>query len=77
MKVVATAKGYYGSKVREPGEEFGLSDDAHFSATWMVPADGAAMPKPKKAQKAHVKETEVLPPADPAPSVDPVTGDEI
>lgn len=87
MRVIATAKGYYGSKLREPGEEFGLSDDAHFSDTWMIPARGERDPldhdgngrkggsKPKAA--AHVKETEVAPPADPAPAVDPVTGDEI
>ncbi len=78
MKVIATAKGYYGSKVREPGEEFGLRDEAHFSKSWMQPAAGEAALKAKAAPKpkpaAQVQETEVLPPVEPAPAVDPITG---
>lgn len=75
MKVVATRKGYYGSKVREPGEEFGLRSEADFSEGWMKPADGIA-PKAKGKAKpaAQVQETEVKPPVDPAKVVDPITG---
>lgn len=75
MKVIATRKGYYGSKVREPGEEFGLRSEADFSEGWMKPSDGAA-PKAKAKAKpaAQVQETEVKPPVDPAPVVDPITG---
>ena len=40
MKVIATQRGYYGSKRRDPGEAFGLTDAKHFSATWMERADG-------------------------------------
>jgi hypothetical protein len=39
VKVRATQKGYYARKVREPGEEFGLTDEADFSARWMVRVD--------------------------------------
>lgn len=86
MIVVATAKGYYGSKVREPGETFGLRSDADFSASWMQPVEGARDPLDHdgngrkggaKRKAAQVIETEIAPPADPAPAVDPVTGDEI
>lgn len=77
MKVIATAKGYYGSKVREPGEEFGLRSEADFSEGWMKPSDGAA-PKAKAKAKpnpaAQVQETEVKAPVDPAKVVDPITG---
>lgn len=77
MRVIATQKGYYGSVVRDPGDEFGLHDEAHFSAAWMKPANGEAAPKPRvKREKAvpHVAPVEVLPPVEPAPEVDPITG---
>lgn len=38
-RVVATQLGYYGSKRRDVGEEFGLSDRAHLSKAWMQPVD--------------------------------------
>jgi len=42
MKVIATAKGYYGAKIHNRGEEFVLTDKSHFSKTWMAkPATGA------------------------------------
>ncbi|MCC6863272.1 MAG: hypothetical protein IT544_00485 [Rhodobacteraceae bacterium] len=79
MIVIATAKGYYAGKVREPGETFGLRDDADFSEVWMKTSDAAQASSVKKNGEAAytTQETEVVPPADPAPTVDPVTGDEI
>lgn len=87
MRVVATAKGYYGSIVREPGDTFVLADEAAFAASWMEAID-EAKPDPldhdgdgrkggSKPRKAQARETEVIPPADPAPAVNAVTGNEI
>lgn len=78
MRVIATQKGYYGNVVREPGDVFTLADEAAFSGVWMqaIEAGGDEPVKPK-ARKGQVRETEVIPPADPAPALDPVTGDEI
>ena len=87
MRVTATQKGYYGHVVREPGDVFTLADEAAFAASWMEAVD-EAKPDPldhdgdgrkggSKPRKGQVRETEVIPPADPAPTSDPVTGDEI
>ena len=40
MKVTATQRGYYGSKVREPGDTFDLADKKLFSKAWMVKDKG-------------------------------------
>lgn len=85
MRVVATQKGYYGNVVREAGDVFTLADEDHFSTAWMAEAkpqdpldhDGDCRKGGSKPRKGQVRETEVIPPADPAAAVDPVTGDEI
>lgn len=84
MRVVATARGYYGSVVRKPGDVFDIADRAAFSSSWMVEApahpldhDGDGRKGGSRPRKAQVRETEVIPPAEPAPTVDPVTGDDI
>lgn len=41
MKVVAIAKGYYGDKIREAGEEFEISEPAHLGK-WMKEVAKAA-----------------------------------
>lgn len=35
IAVTAKDRGYYGSKVREPGETFAIASEAHFSKAWM------------------------------------------
>lgn len=87
MRVIATQKGYYGNVVREPGDVFTLADEAAFSEVWMeavdedktdpLDHDGDGRKGGSKPRKGQVRETEVIPPADPAPALDPVTGDEI
>jgi len=47
IKVTAIANGYYGQKVRVPGEEFGINQAEDFSEVWMVSED----PKLKKKSK--------------------------
>lgn len=39
IKVKATANGYYGNKIRVPGEEFGIEDMEAFSENWMTKDD--------------------------------------
>lgn len=76
MLVTATAKGYYGGKVREIGETFGLAAKTDLSELWMEPVE----PGKKSTRAAPAKggaDTEVIPPADPAKASDPITGDEI
>lgn len=75
MLVTATAKGYYGGKVREIGEVFGLAAKADLSKTWMEPVKGEKPSRPAPAKGGA--DTEVIPPADPAKASDPITGDEI
>jgi len=41
MDVVARHKGKYGGRMRLPGDEFSLTDEAHFSTRWMVMAGTA------------------------------------
>jgi hypothetical protein len=84
MQVIATQKGYYGSKVREAGERFTLSDEAHLGS-WMKAVEPAADPldhdgdgrKGGSKSKAQEKDTEVKPPVEPAKAKDAVTGDDI
>lgn len=87
MRVTATERGYYGNIVREPGDTFVLADEAAFSSSWMRAIDEAT-PDPldhdgdgrkggSRPRKAQARETEVIPPAAPAPIVDAVAGDEI
>lgn len=42
MRVVATAVGYYGKILRQPGEEFDIVDSQEFSGNWMAKAGSAA-----------------------------------
>ena len=51
MQVRATAKGYYGSKVREPGEAFAIAKEEDFSEAWMVKVEPEKAEKPAKAVK--------------------------
>jgi hypothetical protein len=48
IEVTAIANGYYGQKVRVPGEKFGIEKPEHFSITWMASDDAKV--------KAFVKE---------------------
>jgi hypothetical protein len=63
MKVVATQRGYYGSKVREPGEAFEISDAKHFSKAWMGKTPGKALkaPEPTSEPEPTGPGMEVLP----------------
>lgn len=36
IKVTATANGYYGNKIRVPGEQFGIENMEAFSENWMT-----------------------------------------
>lgn len=36
MKVTATARGYYGGHIREPGDEFEIKSKKDFSKVWMT-----------------------------------------
>lgn len=78
MRVQATQRGYYGGKVREAGEVFVIPEDVE-PGSWMLPLDEDEdeAPKPKSKPKGQVKETEVMPPVEPAKATDPVTGDDI
>ena len=42
MRVVATAVGYYGKILRQPGEEFDIADSKDFSDKWMAKAGSGA-----------------------------------
>jgi hypothetical protein len=82
MRVTATQKGYYGNVVRDVGDEFVLAEKSAFSDAWMraidpLDHDGDGRKGGSKPRRAQERETEVVPPADPAAAVDPVTGDEI
>lgn len=70
MRVRATARGYYGSKVRDPGEDFVLTDPTHFSDNWMErtggrdPLDhdgdgkkGGSLPRPAQVSNETTVET--------------------
>ncbi|MCC4240383.1 hypothetical protein [Thalassospira povalilytica] len=54
VKVIATAKGYYGGRIREVGDQFGV-DDAMFSDKWMKSADPSWKPDTKPAAPAKDK----------------------
>lgn len=71
--VIATARGYFGSAIREPGDIFAVPDD--LSAPWFKPVDGDApapasdpdageQPKSRAGRKAKV-ETVTAPTATP------------
>ena len=49
-RVRATEIGYYGAKLRQPGDEFAIDSDKAFSEIWMEALDGKA-PKAAKAEK--------------------------
>ncbi len=49
MQVIATLRGYDNIRVREPGEEFEMPDDA--TGSWFEPV-GGAKPKAKPEGKA-------------------------
>jgi len=44
ISVVAKANGYYGGKIREPGEKFEIADDEAFSDVWMQREKEAEVP---------------------------------
>lgn len=56
VKVIATAKGYYGGRVREVGDQFGV-DDAMFSDKWMKAEDPKWTPPKKPAKPAPKPDT--------------------
>lgn len=51
IEVVAVSNGYYGGKVRTPGEKFGINDADDFSIEWMASDD----PKVKANIRARAK----------------------
>lgn len=53
IEVTAIANGYYGQKVRVPGEKFGIEKPEHFSITWMTSDD--AKVKAFVKQQANAK----------------------
>lgn len=53
IKVTAIANGYYGGKIRVPGEEFGIADLAAFSTAWMT-SDDASVKKKFKGELADL-----------------------
>ena len=59
MEVIATARGYYGGKIREPGAKFTLSSGKAFSEHWMKTEGGEKPPKveskPAPAPKVESK----------------------
>ncbi|MCG5241395.1 hypothetical protein ACIU1J_27645 [Azospirillum doebereinerae] len=71
MQVRATQVGYFGGKLRQPGEAFAITDPKAFSKEWMeevnpkpAPAEPAAPapatpaePKPAKPPKPAATET--------------------
>lgn len=53
MQVRAITKGYYGSKVREPGEVFGLAAAEDFSKEWMAKVEAEKSTKTKSGPAAE------------------------
>jgi hypothetical protein len=51
MKVIAKEVGYYGGKIREVGEEFGIAKKEHFSHVWMEFVEAETVVAPKQAGK--------------------------
>jgi len=55
--VVATAVGYYGNQLRQPGDRFGIAADDDFSDVWMTRQDAPATDdKPAKPAKMTAAE---------------------
>ncbi len=52
IEVIAIANGYYGGKVRVPGERFGITDPEHFSIEWMETEDSKAIAHVRAQVKA-------------------------
>ena len=63
MKVIATAKGYFG-QVRDVGAEFEVPDDAK-PASWFAPVDAAPASQTASFGKQHGKGRKPDPDADP------------
>lgn len=59
MKVIATAKGYFG-QMREPGDEFEVPDDTK-KASWFVKVKADSDEKPAKAGKGGKSEPDADP----------------
>lgn len=55
MQVRATQKGYYGSKLREPGEAFAVAKEEDFSEAWMVKVEPEKAGAPAKAKMPAAK----------------------
>lgn len=55
MKVVATAKGYYGGVIREEGDEFVV--DKGVTGSWFEPVadDHDKAEKPSRGRREHTK----------------------
>lgn len=63
MKVKATKKGYYGHRLRKPGEVFDMEEDSFKGedgkvCTWVEPADGSQVVSsaPSSVVDAEVEE---------------------
>ncbi|MEQ9347742.1 MAG: hypothetical protein RIG26_14980 [Thalassospira sp.] len=72
VKVIATEKGYFGKKVREPGDEFSVSDEM-YSSRWMKPVDPKWTPpkKPDTKPAAPAKDKTPAKSAEPKPDTKP------
>lgn len=72
IAVVATEVGYYGSKIRHPGEEFRIDSEEAFSSEWMKKLVEEEKPAPKSKGKAKAKPE---PEPEPEPVVDEAEAD--
>jgi hypothetical protein len=53
MKVIATQKGFFGKKRRNPGDIFVLSNEKEFSKVWMKTVDEAKAPKAEESEASE------------------------
>ncbi len=60
IEVTATANGYYGGKIRVPGEKFGINQPEDFSPNWMDTDDGKVVAYMKGQAKAKAPDDEPI-----------------
>lgn len=66
IKVCAKFAGYYG-EYREPGDEFEIQDEKHFSKNWMTKVDAeetksksSKANKPSKSEASKMSDNDVI-----------------
>lgn len=52
MEVIATKKGYYGGKIREPGDQFTIESERAYSERWMKRAETKPSPTAESAARS-------------------------